>query len=215
MKDYNLSDEDKLLLENGKVLPVMEEFYSIQGEGLHTGKAAYFVRIGGCDVGCNWCDVKESWNPNHFPPTKVDEVLSRIYENISKTVLVTGGEPLNYNLDYFCKKLGEKSISRHIETSGSSELSGEWDWICLSPKKNKVPLNRIFTLANELKVIIESKEDFEWAMDNSKKVSDKCELFVQPEWSVASKIMSDVVEFVKSNPKWKVSIQSQKYMRVP
>jgi len=215
LKEYKLDAEAKILLDKGFVLPVMEEFYSIHGEGLHTGKAAYFIRIGGCDVGCNWCDVKESWNPNHFPPTNVDEVLERVFQNISKTVLITGGEPLNFNLNYLCEKLGEKGFSRHIETSGSSPLSGEWDWICLSPKRNKNPLAEIYPKANELKVIIEKQDDFLWALENSKLVSEDCELYVQPEWSVSTKIMSDVVEFVKDNPKWKVSIQSQKYMRVP
>lgn len=193
----------------------MEEFYSIQGEGFHTGKAAFFIRIGGCDVGCNWCDVKESWNPNHFPPKNVDDVISFALQSPAKTILITGGEPLNYNLDYLCMQLREHNFQTHLETSGSSKLTGNWDWVCLSPKKNKKPLDENYKVANELKVIIEDKTDFDWAIQNAKRVNDKTELFLQPEWSKADEVMDDVVEFVKQNPEWKVSIQSQKYMRIP
>lgn len=214
-KKIGLSENDLILLKQGKILPLMEEFYTIQGEGQNSGKPAYFVRVGGCDVGCYWCDVKESWNAKLHPPTKVDHIIFNILKNPSKAVVVTGGEPMNYNFDYFCKSLKENNITLFLETSGSSEYSGNWDWICLSPKRNKKPLSIFFDKANELKVIISKKDDFLWAEQNAKKVNDNCILFLQPEWSKSKEIMQEIVDYVLENPKWKVSIQSHKYMHIP
>ncbi len=202
-------------LEKGLELPLMEDFYTIQGEGFHTGKPAYFTRIGGCDVGCSWCDVKESWNAKLWPLTDTDAIVERVAECPAKAVVVTGGEPLMYNLDYFCSELKIRGIKTYLETSGAHPLTGEWDWICLSPKKNSPPLQEIFEKANELKVIIQSKGDFEWAEKNAGRVGEQCSLFLQPEWSVRDTMMEPIVEYVKNNPKWLVSLQSHKYMRIP
>jgi organic radical activating enzyme len=192
----------------------MEEFYTIQGEGFHTGKAAYFIRIGGCDVGCHWCDVKESWNADLHPLTDADSIVNNASQ-YSDTVVVTGGEPLQWNMNYLTEKLKEKGIKIHLETSGSSELTGHWDWICLSPKKNKLPVKSIYPLANELKIIIRSKQDFEFAEEQASKVKETCELYLQPEWSVRVKMIPLITEYVMQNPKWKVSIQTHKYLNIP
>jgi 7-carboxy-7-deazaguanine synthase len=214
-KKYHLTPEDLFLLNQGKLLPLMEEFYTIQGEGQNTGKPAYFVRIGGCDVGCSWCDVKESWNAHFHPPTSTDMILKNILENPSKSVVVTGGEPMMYNLDYFCKTMKLNGITTYLETSGSHTLSGEWDWICLSPKKNRKPLSEFFKKANELKVIVSGIADFEWAEQNAAKVHQNCVLYLQPEWSKVGNMMQTIVDYALENPKWKISIQSHKYMHIP
>ena len=202
-------------LKNGLSLPLMEDFYTLQGEGYHTGKPAYFTRIGGCDVGCSWCDVKESWNASLWPLTRTDDIIKRIEACPAKSVVVTGGEPLMYNLDYFCKELKKRDFKTFLETSGSHPLSGEWDWICLSPKKYRPPLIDIYIKADELKVIIQSIDDFDWAEKNVEKVNKGCKLFLQPEWSKVDTIMAYLVEYVKKNPKWRISLQSHKYMRIP
>jgi 7-carboxy-7-deazaguanine synthase len=211
-----MSDEisDQLLLE-GKCLPLMEEFYTIQGEGYNTGQAAYFVRIGGCDVGCHWCDVKESWNAKLFPPTQTDGIVANVSNFPAKSVVVTGGEPLMYNLNYFCSELKKEGIQRFIETSGAYKLSGEWEWICLSPKKNSPPLKPIYNMANELKVIIANKGDLNWAEKNANLVNENCQLYLQPEWSKVELMMPLITEYVMANPKWKISLQSHKYMNIP
>ncbi|MDA3906878.1 MAG: 7-carboxy-7-deazaguanine synthase QueE [Bacteroidales bacterium] len=211
-----MSDEisEQLLLE-GKCLPLMEEFYTIQGEGYNTGQAAYFVRIGGCDVGCHWCDVKESWNAKLFPPTQTDSIVANASNFPAKSVVVTGGEPLMYNLNYFCSELKKEGIQRFIETSGAYKLSGEWEWICLSPKKNSPPLKPIYNMANELKVIIANKGDLNWAEKNAKLVNENCQLYLQPEWSKVELMMPLITEYVMANPKWKISLQSHKYMNIP
>ena len=196
------------------MLPLMEEFYTIQGEGFHTGKAAYFIRIGGCDVGCHWCDVKESWNAELHPAT---ETLS-IIENAKKyanTVVITGGEPLMWNLDFLTDKLQKNTIKTHIETSGAYPLSGKWNWICLSPKKTKLPLQDIYKVANELKIIINNMHDFKFAEEQANKVKDTCELFLQPEWSKREKMTPKIIEYVMKNPKWKISLQTHKYLNIP
>ncbi|OQX79064.1 MAG: 7-carboxy-7-deazaguanine synthase QueE [Bacteroidetes bacterium 4484_249] len=193
----------------------MEDFYTIQGEGFHTGKPAYFARIGGCDVGCSWCDVKESWNAALWPLTKTDEIIKRVEKCPAKSVVVTGGEPLMYKLDYFCSELKKRGFKTYLETSGSHPLSGEWDWICLSPKKNSPPLPEIYTKADELKVIIKSKDDFSWAEAAAKRVGNNCFLFLQPEWSKRDTIMTEIVEYIMANPKWRISIQSHKYIGIP
>lgn len=201
--------------EDGSLLPLMEEFYTIQGEGFHSGKAAYFIRLGGCDVGCHWCDVKESWNAELHPLTSVDTIVANAAKYPAKTVVVTGGEPLLYNLDLLTSKLKEKGIKTFIETSGAYPLSGTWDWICLSPKKFKAPLASIAPHAGELKVIVFNKSDFEWAEEHAQHVSDNCKLYLQPEWSKAEHMTPEIIEYVKNNPKWEVSLQSHKFMNIP
>ncbi|MCX6279203.1 MAG: 7-carboxy-7-deazaguanine synthase QueE [Bacteroidetes bacterium] len=193
----------------------MEEFYSVQGEGFNTGQAAYFIRIGGCDVGCKWCDVKESWNSSEFPPIATDHVVARTASQPAKAVVVTGGEPLLYNLDYLCQKLQEAEIRSFLETSGSQSLSGKWDWICLSPKIDVPPLNEVAKLADELKVIIHEPSDFQWAEENASIVSSRCLLYLQPEWSRHETMMPQIIGYIKANPKWRISLQSHKYMRIP
>jgi 7-carboxy-7-deazaguanine synthase len=203
------------LLENGMKLPLMEEFYTIQGEGANMGTAAYFIRIGGCDVGCHWCDTKPSWDATHFPPVSSDEIAERASAFPAKTVVVTGGEPSIYPLDYFTRKLKSLGVKTMVETSGAHNLSGEWDWICLSPKKFSPPKPGIYKRAHELKVVIQSEADLEWAEQNARFVSDECLLYLQPEWSVSEKIMPWLTEFVMINPRWRMSLQSHKYMHIP
>jgi 7-carboxy-7-deazaguanine synthase len=203
------------LFKEGKLLPVMEEFYSLQGEGFHSGKPAWFIRIGGCDVGCLWCDVKESWNASQFPPLSTDEVISRATACPAGAVVITGGEPMLYNLDYLCKGLKANGLTTFLETSGSQELSGIWDWICLSPKKGSPPLPGVFPVANELKVIIHDETDFQWAEENAANVREECILFQQPEWSVAGRMMIQIVDYIKAHPRWRISLQSHKYMHIP
>lgn len=203
------------LLNEGKLLPVMEAFYTLQGEGFNTGQAACFVRIGGCDVGCWWCDVKESWNASLFPPTPIDQIVAYASSFPAKAVVVTGGEPLLYNLDYFCKKLKESGIRTFLETSGSLLLSGSWDWICLSPKKDVPPLPETLKKANELKVIIHEPEDLAWAETNRTLVSPECMLYLQPEWSSRRQIIPVIIDYIKKHPVWKISLQSHKYMNIP
>lgn len=202
------------LLNQGKMLPLMEEFYTIQGEGFHTGKAAYFIRIGGCDVGCHWCDVKESWNADLHPPTNSDLIIKNAVEH-AKTVVITGGEPSMWNLDYLTNSLQENQIKTHVETSGAYKLTGKWNWICLSPKKTKLPLEAIYPKAHELKVIVSNNHDFKFAEEQAAKVSENCELFLQPEWSKRELITPKIVDFVMKNPKWKISLQTHKYLNIP
>ena len=208
-----MTKEEKL--RNGFALPLMEDFYSLQGEGFHTGRAAYFLRIGGCDVGCSWCDVKESWDAALWPLTETDEIVGRVLDCPAKSVVITGGEPLMYNLDYLCSVLKGSGFQLFLETSGSHPLSGKWDWICLSPKKFSPPLPELFNQADEFKVIIRSVGDFDWAEKNMKKLNTTCKLFLQPEWSVRELIMEPVVEYVKTHPHWRISLQSHKYMKIP
>jgi len=205
---------NKKLLEEGKVLPLMEEFYSIQGEGFHTGKASYFIRIGGCDVGCHWCDVKESWNEKLHPATATDLIVANA-KKYAKTIIVTGGEPLIWNMDYLTSQLKKEGLTVHIETSGSYKLSGKWDWICLSPKKNKLPLEEIYPLANELKIIVVNKHDFKFALEQAAKVKPNCKLFLQPEWSKKEKMTPQIIDFVLEHPEWQISLQTHKYLNIP
>ena len=207
--------DQKIDLENGKKIPLMESFLSIQGEGFFSGKSSYFLRIGGCDVGCHWCDVKESWDPSIHPLTKVDHIIDKIKQYSVKIVVVTGGEPLMYNLDYLCQSLKLLDIKIHLETSGAYMLSGNFDWICLSPKKTLKPLKNIYNISNELKIIVSNKNDLKWAQDQKKQVGDECKLYLQPEWSKRDIVMPLMVDFVKQNPKWKISLQSHKYLKVP
>jgi len=202
-------------LDDGKMLPLMEDFYSLQGEGFHTGKAAYFLRIGGCDVGCNFCDVKESWDKNRHPLTEVDKIVGRVLASQANSVVVTGGEPCLYNLNYLCQSLKKYAISLHIETSGSEHLSGAWDWICFSPKNKTAIFPEFYIIANELKMIIETSDDFSWAEQNASKVNANCICYLQPEWSKFDKITPVIVDYILKNPKWKISLQSHKYMKIP
>ena len=202
------------LINKGEMLPLMEEFYTIQGEGFHTGKAAYFIRIGGCDVGCHWCDVKESWNADLHPPTSSNNIVNNV-KNIANTVVVTGGEPSMWNLEYITKSLQNLQIKTHVETSGAYKLTGLWDWICLSPKKTKLPLEAIYLKTNELKMIVFNKNDFKFAEEQAAKVSENCELFLQPEWSNKEKMTPLIVDYVMKNPKWKISLQTHKYLNIP
>jgi len=214
-KLHSINAKDKVLLDNGSLLPLMEEFYTIQGEGFNTGKAAYFIRIGGCDVGCHWCDVKESWDANLHPLTSINQIITNILTYKATSVVVTGGEPLIYNLELLCKQLKENLIKTFIETSGAYQLSGDWDWICLSPKKNMTPLPEIYLKANELKVIIFNLHDFIWAEEQSKKVNSSCYFYLQPEWSKQKELIPLIIEYVKKNPKWMISLQTHKYMNIP
>jgi len=211
----NIQPQDKKLLDEGTLLPLMEQFYTIQGEGFNTGKAAYFIRLGGCDVGCHWCDVKESWDASIHPLTKTEVVLQNVLAHNAKSVVVTGGEPLMYNLTELTRQLKEKNIETFIETSGAYKLTGDWDWICLSPKKTMAPLQDVYDKAHELKIIVYNKHDFIWAEEEAKKVNKNCHLFLQPEWSKHAEITPLIVEYVKNNPKWMVSLQTHKYMNIP
>jgi len=197
------------------MLPVVEEFYSLQGEGYHVGKPAYFLRIGGCDVGCSWCDTKLSWNPELHPAIEIDTIIKNILDCPAKAVVITGGEPLIFNLDYLCDEVKKKEVLTLIETSGAHEFSGKWDWICLSPKRQMPAKAIYFEKANELKMIIQNENDFEWAIENSRHVNPQCELFLQPEWSNHKKMMPVIVDFILKNPEWKISLQAHKYMRIP
>ncbi len=201
--------------KNGTMLPIMETFISLQGEGINTGTAAYFLRIGGCDVGCYWCDVKESWNAKMHPLVSVDEVITGMVSSGMKTVLVTGGEPLLYPLDYLCSQFKTHHIKRFLETSGSEKLSGEWEWICLSPKKNAPPVSEIYPQAHELKVIITEENDLIWAESEAQKVSKHCSLLLQPEWSKRNTVTPMLVNYIIEHPHWKLSIQAHKYINIP
>mgnify|MGYP005994159325 FL=1 len=209
-----MKKEVQNLVNKGEMLPLMEEFYTIQGEGSHTGKAAYFIRIGGCDVGCHWCDVKESWNADLHPPTHADIIVKNA-KNYADTVVITGGEPLMWKLDYITKSLQENNIKTHIETSGAYSFSGKWDWFCLSPKKTKLPLEEVYKEADELKMIIHNLNDFKFAEEQALKVDKECELFLQPEWSKRDKMIPEIVNYVMKNPQWKISLQTHKYLDIP
>jgi organic radical activating enzyme len=202
------------LVNQGKMLPLMEAFYTIQGEGFHKGTAAYFIRVGGCDVGCHWCDVKESWNPDIHPPTLADDIVDQA-SKYSDTIVITGGEPLTWDMTYLTKRLKEKGLKIHIETSGAYELTGVWDWICLSPKKMKLPQPEIYNKAHELKVIVYNNNDFQFAEEQAAQVNNNCMLYLQPEWSKREKMMPLIVDYVMKNPKWRISLQTHKYLNIP
>jgi len=206
---------DQQIFEGGRKIPVVEEFYTIQGEGYHTGKAAYFIRVGGCDVGCSWCDTKFSWDPSLHPVVPAEQIVDHVLGHPAAAVVVTGGEPLMVRMDYLTGLLKEKGIETFLETSGAYPLTGRWDWICLSPKKNAPPLEAIFLEADELKVIISSGEDMEWAVENAARVGDSCKLYLQPEWSRREEILPLIIDFSKQNPRWMISLQSHKYMHIP
>jgi 7-carboxy-7-deazaguanine synthase len=203
-------------------LPVMEAFYTLQGEGCHQGRAAYFIRLGGCDVGCFWCDVKESWDAAVHPQKTIEEIIATAKSEISQLstddikpiIVITGGEPLLNDLNGLTLRFKKEGFKTHIETSGSSPLSGYWDWICLSPKKFKKPLPEVFAAANELKVVVYNKSDLKWAEGNAAQVSPECKLFLQPEWSKANSITPSIIEHIQANPKWQLSLQVHKYLNI-
>ena len=207
-----------------QTLPVMESFYTIQGEGFHQGKAAYFIRLGGCDVGCVWCDVKESWNADIHPKKSVEEIVGEAVDSRRSTVdsrqssvivVITGGEPLMHDCSELTTQLHNANFKTHIETSGAYPLSGEWDWICISPKKFKPPVSDILQFANELKIVIFNKSDFDWAEKYAALVSSTCKLYLQPEWGKSSVVTPLIIDYIKQNPRWEFSLQLHKYISVP
>lgn len=205
----------KDILQGGKLLPLVEDFYTIQGEGFHTGKPAYFIRLGGCDVGCRWCDARFTWNADKFPPVDIKTIVKRATECQAQAIVITGGEPTLYPLEPLTHELKARGLQIFIETSGVNPLSGIIDWICLSPKRQQPPLIEVLEQAHELKVIIETPDDIAWAEENATLVSDNCMLFLQPEWSHYEKITPYLVEYVKANPRWNISIQTHKFMHIP
>jgi len=210
-----MDKQTRLEVEKGEMLPLMEAFYTIQGEGFFSGKAAYLLRIGGCDVGCHWCDVKESWDADLHPPTSISDIIKGIEEYSVDTVVVTGGEPLMWNLEKLTSALKRKGLKVHLETSGAHPLSGDFDWICLSPKKMKTPLPAIKPFVDELKVIVNNKHDLEWAEEQRKELNKDCKLYLQSEWSRREKNIPIMIDFVKENKQWTISLQSHKYMNIP
>jgi organic radical activating enzyme len=202
-------------LHTTTVLPVMEHFYTLQGEGFHQGKAAYFIRLGGCDVGCVWCDVKDSWEAGKHPVRNVEDLIATVKETPAQIVVITGGEPLMHDLTYLTEQLHKAGFRTHMETSGSSPLSGSWDWITLSPKKFKAPLPEVVPHASELKIVIFNKSDFAWAEKWAALVSPQCKLYLQPEWSKAATVTPLIIDYIKANPQWQLSLQIHKYINVP
>ena len=196
-------------------LPVMEAFYTIQGEGFHQGRAAYFIRLGGCNVGCFWCDVKESWDADAHPKVTVGDIVEKASTEPGRLAVITGGEPLMHNLDDLTAQLQQAGFETNIETSGSFTMSGTWDWICVSPKKFKAPTTEALSRANELKVIIYNKNDFEWAEKNAAFVSPDCRLYLQPEWERSAIMTPSIIDYIKANPRWELSLQIHKYINVP
>lgn len=206
------------------LLPVMESFYTLQGEGFHSGRAAYFIRLAGCDVGCVWCDVKESWDATLHPKFSVETIVNKAIQEITETVtdettkpiiVITGGEPLLYNLNELTKSFQDKGFETNIETSGSSPLSGYWNWICVSPKKFKAPLKEVVAQAHELKVVIFNKHDFKWAETHAAFTNKNCKLFLQPEWDKREIVTPLIVDYIKTHPQWQLSIQTHKFINVP
>ena len=203
------------LLDGGRRLPLVEDFYTIQGEGYHAGKPAYFIRLGGCDVGCRWCDAKFTWNAKLYPPTPIEEIVERAASLPAQAIVITGGEPTLYPLEPPTTALKAKGLEIFIETSGTNPLSGEIDWVCLSPKRQQPPLPEMLSRADELKVIIETEADIAWAEENARNVSATCRLYLQPEWSRYQQIIPVLVEYAKAHPQWNISIQNHKFMHIP
>jgi organic radical activating enzyme len=198
-----------------QTLPVMEHFYTLQGEGSHSGKAAYFIRLGGCDVGCVWCDVKESWDMTRHPTMTVEQLVKAVKSTPTRIVVVTGGEPLMHDLGPLTLALNREGLLVHLETSGAWPLSGDWDWVCLSPKKFKAPLPEVVRRADELKVVVYNRSDFEWAERYAAQVSVGCRLFLQPEWEKAAAVTPSIIEYIQAHPKWELSLQTHKYIHIP
>ena len=208
-----LDKNTQVALQKGEILPLMEAFYSLQGEGFYKGTAAYFIRLGGCDVGCHWCDVKESWAAEAHPLVPVDTIVTDALAH-SKTMIITGGEPLMWNLDLLTQKLRAAGARTHIETSGAHPLSGTFDWICLSPKKIKRPVADVLQKANELKMVIYNNNDFLFAEEMAAQVSPDCLLYLQPEWSKRNKVIPKIVDYVMAHPQWKATSQMHKYLEI-
>lgn len=202
-----------------QLLPVMESFYTLQGEGYHQGKAAFFIRLGGCDVGCVWCDVKESWDADIHPKYAIkqitDDALNAVPEGKEKIAVITGGEPLMHDLSALTLSLRQYGFKTHIETSGAHPLSGSWDWICLSPKKFKSPLASILPFANELKIVVFNKSDFDWAESFAQQVNPNCKLYLQPEWDKKEVVTPLIIDYIQQHPEWRLSLQIHKYIGVP
>jgi organic radical activating enzyme len=196
-------------------LPLMEDFYTIQGEGAFQGTAAYFIRLAGCEVGCVWCDVKESWDATQHPVVDVKDIVARAKSSNCNLAVVTGGEPAHYDLTELTHQLHSAGLRTHIETSGAYEITGKWDWVCLSPKKFKPPVNSSFALADELKIVIYNKSDFDWAEQHATHVNADCKLYLQPEWSKEKEMLPGIIDYIKANPRWKISLQVHKYMNIP
>ena len=211
--ELNTTEQEKL--KQGTLLPLMEAFYTIQGEGYHSGKAAYFIRLGGCDVGCHWCDVKESWDASLHPLTDISSIVGEAKKYPGRAVVVTGGEPMSYDLTLLTTALKDAGIQTFVETSGAYHLSGTWDWICLSPKKTSAPQPEFYEHAHELKVIVFNKDDFKWAEKHKALVHPGCKLFLQPEWSKRDVMTPLIIDYVKENPEWNISLQTHKYMNIP
>ena len=203
------------VIHTSAALPVMEHFYTLQGEGFHQGRAAYFIRLGGCDVGCSWCDVKESWDANAHPQIPIEDLVREVKKNKVQLCVITGGEPLLYNLDALTQQLQQNGIETNIETSGSSPLSGHWNWICVSPKKFKAPLPEVLAKAHELKIIIYNKSDFDWAEKHAALVNKSCRLYLQPEWGKSAAMLPKIVDYIKIHPQWELSLQIHKFIDVP
>ena len=201
--------------KNTLTLPVMEHFYTLQGEGFHQGKAAYFIRLAGCDVGCVWCDVKESWDVSKHPVSTTKELVDFVRQTPANIVVITGGEPLMHNLTKLTAELQSSGLQTHIETSGAYPLTGSWNWICLSPKKFKAPLPEVVKKADELKVVIYHKSDFEWAEKYAAQVTGQCKLYLQPEWDKAAEVTPLIIDYIKAHPQWQLSLQVHKYINVP
>lgn len=208
-----LTKEKEILLQEGKMLPVMEHFYTIQGEGFHAGRAAYFIRLAGCDVGCHWCDVKESWDADIHSFLDMAELAKTAAEHC-KTIIITGGEPLMWDLGFLTQKLKEEGCTIHIETSGSSPLTGHIDWITLSPKKRKLPLPEVYEKASELKMVIYNNHDFKFAEEEAQKVSENCLLYLQAEWSKRTENYNKITDYILKNPQWRSSVQTHKYLDI-
>ncbi|WP_448826857.1 7-carboxy-7-deazaguanine synthase QueE [Capnocytophaga bilenii] len=208
-----LDKNTQTALHKGELLPLMEAFYSLQGEGFYKGTAAYFIRLGGCDVGCHWCDVKESWEAERHPLVSAQAIADEALAH-SKTIIITGGEPLMWNLNLLTQRLKAGGARTHIETSGAHPLSGEWDWICLSPKKIKRPVGDVLRRANELKMVIYNNNDFLFAEEMAAEVNQECLLYLQPEWSKRDKVIPKIVDYVLAHPQWKASLQMHKYLDI-
>lgn len=206
---------DKTAINPAIELPLMEAFYTIQGEGAYSGQAAYFIRLGGCDVGCVWCDVKDSWEADKWPLTSIEEIVNNAKKHPARLVVITGGEPLMYDMSALTATLKNDGFQLNVETSGAHPFSGSWDWVCLSPKKFKAPLPEWYQHANELKVIIYNQSDFKWAEEHASKINSNCKLLLQPEWSKQEKMTSLIVDYVKEHPKWQISLQTHKYLNIP
>ena len=197
------------------MLPIMEAFYTIQGEGHYTGNPAYFIRLGGCDVGCVWCDVKDSWDASIWPKEEVSEIVSKAKKHPGRIAVVTGGEPLMHDMAPLTTELRKQGFQTNIETSGAHPLSGKWDWICFSPKKFKKPLPEFYKEAHELKIIVCNKSDLKWAEEHAGSINKKCLLYLQPEWDKSEKVLPLIIDYIKDNPHWKISLQTHKFMNIP